>query len=117
MPRHRKDWDLNTERLDRLLRLLGEDRYTRLHSRFAEYVRNNSSCDPEHVADVIIDRLAAKLEESQIPSVEIERYAYKIAQLVLQEQIRIVGKVGRIEKEFERMRLWINRLKPSPEYA
>src|SRR5882672_570145 len=112
MPRKPKDWNLNGERFDLLLRRLDSDReragmrYNRLHSKFVEYAWNNNPCDPEKVADIAMDRLAGKLEEKLVPSSEIERYAYTIARLVAKEENRRYRKVAIIEFWLERVRHW-----------
>lgn len=101
MPRLRKNWELDRRRLEILLRALHEDpevaaqRYPELHVRLETYFRFNSGEDPSLLADIVIERLAAKLEEdlasaggAKIPADKVHAYAFGIARTVKQEHWR-----------------------------
>ncbi len=94
MPRHRRDWSLTAERLDRLLRRLGPDpesageRYNRLHARLVMYFENNACSDPYEYADRTIDRLATKLDEQPVPESEIEYFTIGLARKIRLENAR-----------------------------
>src|SRR2546426_5920297 len=98
MPRKPNKVEMNPVQLELLLRVLDEARvraslrYNRLHARFVEYALRNSRCDPQQLADTVINRLAGKNAEEPIPSSEIEQFAYGIAKKVVQEENRKLGK-------------------------
>src|ERR1043165_7895992 len=94
MPRKSKDWDLNEARWERLMRQLDPDpekagaRYNRLRAKIREHAERNTRWDPDDVADIVMNRLAAKLEEKDVEASHIERYIHAIAGFVIKEQRR-----------------------------
>jgi hypothetical protein len=94
MPRKGKNWEPDGELWERYLRRLdpnpelAAERYTQLHKKFSELAWNHGSRDPEGFADIVLKRLAVKLDEVEVPSAEIERYAFAIARFALKEDSR-----------------------------
>ena|SRR2546425_4419228 len=130
MPRKPNKWEMNPVRLESLLRLLDNDRgkaalrYNRLHSRLVEYALRNSRCDPEELADTVMNRLAGKHAEAPISSSEIEQVAHGIAKKVVQEENRKLLKrlfpprEGNVENWFESLRRrWIKPSKHDKQCA
>jgi len=114
MPRKSKDWELNEERWERLMRHLGPDpetagaRYNRLLAKIREYARQNTRWDSDEVAELVMNRLAGKLEEEDVKPSHIERYTYMIARFVVQEKRRRFAQIiGEFLPEWVR-RWWTN---------
>jgi hypothetical protein len=109
MPRKGRDWRLTGERLERLLHRLDDDplkawmRYQRLNSKFTEMAQSRTTCDPQEVAEIIMGRLAGKLDETPVPSAEIEWFAYKVASLVVKEEDRKCRRLTNLD-------LWLGTL-------
>src|SRR2546425_723992 len=115
MPRKPNKREMDPIRFELFLRLLDEDRdkaahrYNRLHARLVEFALRNSRCDPEELADTVLNRLAGKHADTPIPSTEIEPVAYGFAKKVVLEENRKLSK--RLSPPWQSTREnWLERL-------
>lgn len=66
---------------------MAEVRYQELHRRLSKYFEYNRSTDPEHCADITIDRAVRKISEGT-PVSNLSAFLFGIAKLVLKESQR-----------------------------
>lgn len=91
--RERHRWELDREALEALLAALAPDRnlaghkYEELRRRLINLFAWEQRDAPDNLADEVLNRLSRKVREgAEIPN--IDRFAFGIARLVIQEQIR-----------------------------
>jgi DNA-directed RNA polymerase specialized sigma24 family protein len=90
MPKAKQDWPLTSAALAKFLAHLdpnpsaAEEKFAALHGRLAKYFELNRCTDPEHAADVTIDRGIRKIDQgATVPG--IGAFLFGIARFVLKE--------------------------------
>jgi DNA-directed RNA polymerase specialized sigma24 family protein len=87
----KRDWSLTSYAFANFLRLLdpipaaADEKYEQIHRRLVNFFEWNWCADPDHAADVAIDRAIRKVEDGTAIS-NIYSYLLGIARLVLKEE-------------------------------